>query len=148
ADRKFIAAVGTMTVGLRQTKKFLAGHKPLLTLRARDIFKISHSSSIQIGVWSGGVLSVGLFLNPLFHHSSTPLLRSPSPPRLDRDLFPSFFADDFQWIDARQYFVRNSQPFGKRFAHRLGAVKTGLRGYVAFGRTRIEGRSIHSGEQH
>src|SRR5262252_8827020 len=69
ADRKFIAAVGTMTVGLRQTKKFLAGHKLLLTLRARDIFKISHSSSLQIGVleWrSTGVL--GFFLT---HYSIT-----------------------------------------------------------------------------
>src|SRR5262249_11193340 len=112
--------------------------------------KISHVSFLYSD-WSTGVMecwSVGFFFRPLLHHSSTPLLRSPSPPRLDRDLFPSFFADDFQWIDARQYFVRNSQPFGKRFAHRLGAVKTGLRGYVAFGRTRIEGRSIHSGEQH
>src|SRR5262249_25554466 len=67
-----------MTVGLRQTKKFLAGHKLLLTLRARDIFKISHSSSLQIGVleWrSTGVL--GFFLT---HYSITPVLHYSAPP--------------------------------------------------------------------
>jgi hypothetical protein len=91
---------------LRQTKKFLAGHELLLTLRARDIFKISHSSSLQIGVleWrSTGVL--GFFLT---HYSITPVLHysaPPSPPRFDRDLVPSFLADDFQRIDTRQYFV-------------------------------------------
>src|SRR5215467_2148845 len=67
-----------MTVGLRQTKKFLAGHELLLTLRARDIFKISHSSSLQIGVleWrSTGVL--GFFLT---HYSITPVLHYSAPP--------------------------------------------------------------------
>ncbi len=33
-----------MTVSLRQTKKFLTGHKLVVALRARDIFKISHGS--------------------------------------------------------------------------------------------------------
>ncbi len=32
-----------MTVSLRQTKKFLTGHKLVVALRARDIFKISHN---------------------------------------------------------------------------------------------------------
>ena len=106
-----------MTVSLRQTKKFLTGHKLVVALRARDIFKISHAA----------------------------LLLSP---RLDRDPFPSFLADNFQRIDARQHFVRDRQPFGERFAHRLGAVETGFGRYVALGRTRIERRSIHSREQH
>ena len=99
-----------MTVSLRQTKKFLTRHKLLMTLRARDIFKISHAS----------------------------LLLSP---RFDRDLCPSFLADNFQRIDARQHFVRDRQPFGKRFAHRLGAVEAGLGRYVALGRAGIERRS-------
>jgi hypothetical protein len=47
-----------MTVGLRQTKKFLAGHKLLMTLRARDIFKISHSLFLyRIGVMEYWILN-------------------------------------------------------------------------------------------
>src|SRR5213594_2254324 len=106
-----------MTVSLRQTKKFLTRHKLLMTLRARDIFKISHAS----------------------------LLLSP---RFDRDLFPSFLADNFQRIDARQHFVRDRQPFGERFAHWLGAVEAGLGRYVALGRAGIERRSVHSRQQY
>jgi hypothetical protein len=55
ADRKFIAAVGTMTVSLRQTKKFLASHKLLMTLRARDIFKISHAALLYSD-WNTGIM--------------------------------------------------------------------------------------------
>ena len=44
ADWKFIAAIRTMTVSLRQAKKFLSCHKLVVALRTRDIFKIRHAS--------------------------------------------------------------------------------------------------------
>jgi hypothetical protein len=44
AHGKFMAAIGAVTVSLRQAKKFLTSHKLIMALRARDIFKISHAS--------------------------------------------------------------------------------------------------------
>src|SRR6266542_2949780 len=68
ADRKFIAAVGAMTVSLRQTKKFLTGHKLVVALRARDIFKISHAS---------------LLLSPRFDRDLFPSLLADNFQRID-----------------------------------------------------------------
>src|SRR5688572_1818796 len=99
-----------------------------------------------MGYWSNGLIR--LPINPSLQHSSTPFSVPPSSPRFNRDLFPSFRADDFQRIDARQYFIRDRQPFGKRLAYRFSAVKAGFGRYIALGRARIERRSVHSRQQY
>src|SRR5262245_18810115 len=109
-----------MTVSLRQTKKLLAGHKLVVTLWTRYVFEVSHSSPLQ----------------------------SLSSPRLKGDCSPFFLANNFQRIDTRQHVVGNSQPFGKRFAHRLSTVEASLGRYIGFGGAGIERRSIHSREQY
>src|SRR5215467_1876429 len=99
--------------------------------------------------WKIGILGRSLFaitpLIPTFHYSN-PSFRSS--PRFDRDLLPSLLANNFQWIDARQHFVRDGQAFGKRFTQGLGAVEAGLGRYVALRSAGIERRSVHSREQY
>src|SRR5215467_2410455 len=99
--------------------------------------------------WKIGILGRSLFaitpLIPTFHYSN-PSFRSS--PRFDRDLLPSLLANNFQWIDARQHFVRDGQAFGKRFAQGLGAVEAGLGRNVALRGAGIERRSAHSREQY